>query len=135
MALAGKALLLKAGTSVTPTDAVDGVRTCVFNRGRDLIDITTFATSGSTDYRSKLAGLQDGTIDMGGTYLPSDTGQQHFETLFGTGAACYLQMLYDGTNGDEVVTIVENFNIDGDVTRDVQFSTSLSRNGTITAVP
>lgn len=133
MALAGKALLLRAGTSATPTDAVDGVRTCTFNRPRDIIDITVFGPSAAVDYRKKLAGLQDGTIDMSGVYLPADTGQAHLETQFGNGGALFLRMLYDGTSGDEVETLVESFNIDGDVTREVQFSTSLSRNGAVTA--
>lgn len=132
MALAGKALLLKAAASATPTDAVDGVRTAAFNRPRDIVDITTFGTSAAVDFRSKLAGLADGTIDLGGVYLPADTGQAHFKTLFNSGANLYLRMLYDGTTGDEIVTLVENFNIDADVAREVQFSTSCSRNGAVT---
>jgi predicted secreted protein len=135
MALASKALRLFADTTSTAADAVDGVRTCVFNRGRDLIDITTFGTAGAVESRKRLAALQDGTIDISGTHLLSDTGLNHVRTGFNDGTDIYWRMLYDGTNGDEVQAIVENYNLDADVTRDINFSSSMSRNGTLVAVP
>lgn len=132
MAVASKLLRLFAATSATATDVVAGVRTCTFNRSRDIVDITTFGTSGPAEARLKLAGLQDGTIDIAGTHLATtSTGIDHVKTGFENGTNIFWRMLYDGTNGQEVEVLPENYNIDVDPSRDINFSASMSRNGTL----
>lgn len=128
MALAGHEVVINIDTNL-----LDGIKSFSVSNENDLLDETDFAdTSG---FRKRFQGLQDGTITMSGDLELSDTAQTAIRTKKGTGVVVTVQLLYDGTNGDEVDCMVESFDINAEVGGTVEFSCSLKFNEAPTAVP
>lgn len=131
-ALAGHAIEVYGGTSASPTDEMDGITSISFGPSRDMLETTDFKDT--TGARTRLAGLKDGSIQLSGQYESADTAQAALRTAWGSGADFYLQVLWDGTNGNEVKCIVESYEVSGDVGGLVEFTATLQFNAAPSAV-
>ena len=133
MALAAHPVIINAGAAASPTDEMDGIISATFSPTRDLLDETDFAdTSGA---HKRFGGLRDGTISLSGDYEASDTAQTALRAAFDGGTEFHVQILWDGTNGHEVETRVESYEISASVEGKVEFSATLQFNAIPGTVP
>lgn len=83
-ALAGKDLILSVWDSTGETLlAIKGQQGLTINRSADSIEITSKDTEG--DWKSKIAGMKEWSIDTDGLYYTSDTSHTSLSTAFENG--------------------------------------------------
>ena len=123
MTLAGHPLVVKGGASANPATEIDGVNTLSY--GPSATMLTTVDFKDTTEHMTRMRGLKDGAISFGGDYEPADTATIALKAAHAAGTAFHVQILWDGTNGDEVQTIVESFSIESDTEGKVTFSASM----------
>lgn len=113
-------------------DEVDGAIDFTFSTSRDVLDTTNF--KGGAD-RTKMLGLKDGSGNIGGDWLPSDTIQALLRTSHSDGSTVYITDLPDGTNGFTYPCLVESVEVGGSVGDKVSTTFNLTQNGAAIARP
>jgi len=123
----------KAIVKIKPKDSgsftkINGVDNATLNRLAELLDVTQFGDT----HKKRIAGLKDSNISLSGNYDPSDTNGQ---LLLNPGDEIYLQYLYDGTNGKQILMMVEIFEQSSAADGKQTFSSTLQGQAAPTAVP
>lgn len=93
------------------------------------LDVTVFGSN----FKSFIAGLVNGTINISGFYVPGDTnGQAAMMTaLLAGNTISDCKFLTDGTNGFSADAIVTNYTVDATPSGTVNFSATLQLTDTI----
>jgi hypothetical protein len=135
MAIAGfnSLVTVATGASATYTNA-DGIISCGFDDGRDMLDITDLADS---SIRRRIAGLRDISMSLSGDLEAADTGQARLAACYAAGAIAYVQYFPSAsatTIGVMVACLVESKKINSDVGDKVTVEYSLQSEGSIDPV-
>lgn len=91
--LSAKGMIIKHGTSATPTDALAQVKTIGFKQGdRELLDVTTHDSATTKDYID--SGLRDTPeISLQITYDPANAGHEAVRAAEAAGTTYYLTLV------------------------------------------
>jgi predicted secreted protein len=103
---------------------ISGVDDATYNRMAEILEVTEFGD----EYRSRIAGLKDTSVDLSGSYDPDDTdGQLELEP----GDDVWVALFPKGTSedGKQIKMIVENFEQSASVDGRQEFSSTLQGNG------
>lgn len=134
MALSGHAIDVYAKSSSTDPssgDEVAGLNDATHEEMIDLFDVTSFKTAGASAWRAKLAGLNDGSIELAGDAEFADAPQVLLRTSKRTGASVWITIDFNPSAGSgvykglKVECKVEKYSIKTSVGGKVEFSCSL----------
>jgi predicted secreted protein len=118
-------------------DEVDGLNNVSYSPSVDLLDITDFKDT--TGFKTKLAGLKDGSVSVSGDFEASDAPQLLIASSWSSGASIWATIHFNpsgsaSSKGFNVECKVESFEITAGVDGKVEYSASLSFTGAPTAV-
>ena len=103
-----------------------------FNRTADVLDDTDTTNSG---YHTRLLGLLDSACNVEAHWAASDSALSAIETAYEGRSALWVKVLPDGqaSNGKKFPVVVENMNLNLDVTGLVTYTISFQGNGAVIA--
>lgn len=119
--------------SVSGSDEIDGINSVSVSQELTELETTDFKDTSS--FKTRIAGLKDGSIEISGDFEPADAPQNLVRSSFLSGATIYITYLRDGTNGARFPALVTSIKEDGAVDGKAQFSATLKLNGAPTALP
>jgi predicted secreted protein len=132
MAIAGFNTTVAVATGAETTYfIIDGISSCDFSDGRDLLEITDFADD---NLRRRIAGLRDISASLSGDVELADNGYQLLAAAYNAGDRVYLRYLVDGTNGVMLPCLIESKDISSSVDGKVELSMSLQSEGIMVPV-
>lgn len=130
-------IFARADTTVpTGTDQIDDLTDVTVSFPRDMLESTNFKSAG---WKTRVAGLQDSSVDVSGHFNAGDAPQALLRSSKTSGATVYLTLLADpsatsGSQGWRVPMLVSEFTAKAAVNGLVEFTAKLSGNGAPTAV-
>jgi len=127
-----KLYVKSASTAPSGGDELDGAIDFSFTTNRDVLDTTNY--KGGAD-RTKMLGLKDGSGNISGDWLPSDTIQDLLRSAHDDGSTVYVTDLPDGTNGFTFPVLVESIEVGGAVGDKVSTTFNVTQNGAAIARP
>lgn len=119
-------------SSVVSGDELDGINDSSVSREITELETTDFKDAG---YKTRIAGLKDGTIKLSGDYEVADAPQGVIRTAFEAGNTLYLTNLRDGTNGFRYPVLCTSIEESAGVDGKVQCTFNFKLNGAPTAIP
>lgn len=133
MALPGYPIKVYAKNVVTAPsagDEVDGLNDATYDEMVDLFEITDFKAGSASAWKLRLAGLNDGSIELAGDYEPADAPQILLKTSKRSGADIWITIHFNPSGsasqkGFQVRCKVEKFNVKDSVGGKTEFSASL----------
>lgn len=136
MALAGKSLVIKVSSALTPSTSQTGYTTVAQLKSASMehegtsIDISDF----STTVRKRLLGLIGNTYSLSGFYSSTDTnGQVLIRSSWASDTTLAVTSLWDGSTGWKQEVKVTGLSINGDVDGPVEVTYSLEGTGAVSA--
>lgn len=134
MALPGypiKVYAKASNTDPSSSDEVAGLNDATHDEMIDLFDTTSFKSASASAWRDRIAGLNDGSIEIAGDFEPADAPQRLLQTSKRTGASVWLTIDFNPSaatgvyKGFKVECLVEKFNVKNSVGGKTEFSASL----------
>ena len=133
MTTAAHLAVIEFSTNDSTYNEVDGIKSFKSSITREMLETTDFKdTSGA---RTRLAGLRDGSIELGGMLEEADTnGQNVLRTAFDNGTDLYVRVSFNpsatsGQKGYKVKCLVESHEYSSEVDGLNEWSSSLQFNG------
>lgn len=119
--------------SVSGSDEVDGINSV--NVSREVTELETTDFKDTSGYKTRIAGLKDGSIEVAGDFEAADSPQNLIRSSFESGADIWLTYLRDGTNGYKYQCFVASYKEEAAVDGKATFSASFKLQAAPTAVP
>lgn len=141
-AVAGRTIKVYAkstNAAAVSGDEIDGLNDAAYNELAELLETTDFKGASASGWKTRLAGLQDGTINLSGDYESADAPQTLLRTSKRSGADCYITIHFNptasaGSKGFQVPCIIESYEVKSATGSKVEISISAVFNGAVTDV-
>lgn len=134
MALAGKSLVIKVSSALTPSTSQTGYTTVAKLNSATMehegtsIDVSDF----STTVRKRLLGLTGNTYTLSGFYTSTDTnGQSLIRSSWASDTTLAVTALWDGSTGFKQEVKVTGMSINGEVDGAVEVTYNLEGTGAV----
>jgi hypothetical protein len=111
-------------------DEVDGLNDATYDELADLLETTDFKSGSASAWKTRITGLNDGSIDLAGDYEAADAPQILLKTSKRSGASVWITIHFapsasSGQKGFQVECKVEKFTVKDGVGGKTEFSASL----------